>query len=160
MELNEWFRRYSARLIELCPPNNLDDFAFRVWSEWGRIESIEMLFATYSQLPEKAAADVIQRQRDGVAGQFWLKPSLWMLIIEACSQNIRWHGNIMLILTRGAGETIMIGEDIAVTILSVTGDLVRIAVNAQRVNDIHQSESDQSLQHLDASKVTNNFPDR
>ena len=36
----------------------------------------------------------------------------------------------MLILTRRNGETLMIGDDITVTVLSVKGNQVRIGVNA------------------------------
>ena len=38
----------------------------------------------------------------------------------------------MLILTRRVGETVMIGEDVTVTVLGVKGNQVRIGVNAPR----------------------------
>lgn len=46
----------------------------------------------------------------------------------------------MLILTRRVGETIMIGEDIAVTILGVTGNQVRVGVNAPKEVSVHREE--------------------
>jgi carbon storage regulator len=46
----------------------------------------------------------------------------------------------MLILTRGAGEAIMIGEDIAVTVLSITGAQVRIGINAPKNIAVHREE--------------------
>ena len=38
----------------------------------------------------------------------------------------------MLILTRRVGETVMIGNDITVTVLGVKGNQVRVGVNAPR----------------------------
>ena len=38
----------------------------------------------------------------------------------------------MLILTRRVGETVMIGNDVTVTVLGVKGNQVRIGVNAPR----------------------------
>jgi carbon storage regulator len=46
----------------------------------------------------------------------------------------------MLILTRRVGETIMIGEDITVTILGVKGVQVRIGVNAPKEVAVHREE--------------------
>jgi carbon storage regulator len=38
----------------------------------------------------------------------------------------------MLILTRYAGETIVIGEDITITVLGLTGNQIRIGIDAPR----------------------------
>jgi carbon storage regulator len=38
----------------------------------------------------------------------------------------------MLILTRHAGETIVIGEDITITVLGLNGNQVRIGIDAPR----------------------------
>ncbi len=38
----------------------------------------------------------------------------------------------MLILTRRVGETLMIGDEVTVTVLGVKGNQVRIGVNARR----------------------------
>lgn len=46
----------------------------------------------------------------------------------------------MLILTRRAGETVMIGEDIQFTVLSVKGNQVRIGVNAPKDVEVHREE--------------------
>lgn len=46
----------------------------------------------------------------------------------------------MLILTRRVGETMMIGDDITVTILGVKGKQVRIGVDAPRDVPIHREE--------------------
>lgn len=52
----------------------------------------------------------------------------------------------MLILTRRVGETIMIGEDITVTVLGVKGNQVRVGVNAPRDVDVHREEIYQRIQ--------------
>jgi carbon storage regulator len=46
----------------------------------------------------------------------------------------------MLILTRRVGETIMIGSNVAVTVLGVRGNQVRIGINAPRDVAVHREE--------------------
>jgi carbon storage regulator len=46
----------------------------------------------------------------------------------------------MLILTRRVGETLMIGDDVSVTVLGVKGNQVRIGVNAPRDVSVHREE--------------------
>ena len=46
----------------------------------------------------------------------------------------------MLILTRRMGETLMIGEDVTVTVLGVKGNQVRLGVNAPRNVAVHREE--------------------
>ena len=46
----------------------------------------------------------------------------------------------MLILTRRVGETLMIGDNISVTVLGVKGNQVRIGVNAPKNVSIHREE--------------------
>jgi carbon storage regulator len=46
----------------------------------------------------------------------------------------------MLILTRRVGETVMIGNDVTVTILGVKGNQVRVGVNAPRDVAVHREE--------------------
>ena len=46
----------------------------------------------------------------------------------------------MLILTRRIGETLMIGEEVTVTVLGVKGNQVRIGVNAPKDVAVHREE--------------------
>lgn len=46
----------------------------------------------------------------------------------------------MLVLTRRAHESIMIGADIVVTILEVRGDQVRVGIDAPRSVSVHREE--------------------
>lgn len=46
----------------------------------------------------------------------------------------------MLILTRRVGESIMIGEEVVVTVLGVKGNQVRIGVNAPKEVSVHREE--------------------
>ena len=46
----------------------------------------------------------------------------------------------MLILTRRVGETVMIGNDVTVTILGVKGNQVRVGINAPKDVAVHREE--------------------
>jgi carbon storage regulator len=46
----------------------------------------------------------------------------------------------MLILTRRVGETLMIGDDVTVTVLGVKGNQVRIGVSAPKNVPVHREE--------------------
>jgi carbon storage regulator len=52
----------------------------------------------------------------------------------------------MLILTRRVGETLMVGDDVTVTVLGVKGNQVRIGVNAPKEVAVHREEIDQRIQ--------------
>ena len=46
----------------------------------------------------------------------------------------------MLILTRRVGETLVIGDEVLVTVLGVRGNQVRIGVNAPKNVSVHREE--------------------
>ncbi|WP_020189189.1 carbon storage regulator CsrA [Kurthia sp. Dielmo] len=52
----------------------------------------------------------------------------------------------MLVLTRKPGETVMLGEDIQVKIVSVDGDQVKIGIEAPRALKIYRREVYEAIQ--------------
>ncbi|MGH8610806.1 MAG: carbon storage regulator CsrA [Gammaproteobacteria bacterium] len=52
----------------------------------------------------------------------------------------------MLILTRRVGESLMIGDDVSITVLGIKGNQVRLGVNAPKEISVHREEIYQRIQ--------------
>jgi carbon storage regulator len=65
----------------------------------------------------------------------------------------------MLVLTRKLKESIKIGDDIEITVLSVSGDQVKIGINAPKSVEIHRMEIFNEIQKENetASGTVNNL---
>lgn len=59
----------------------------------------------------------------------------------------------MLILTRKIGESLLIGEDISISVLSVRGNQVKIGVKAPKDVSVHREEIYQRLKDADEKKI-------
>ena len=52
----------------------------------------------------------------------------------------------MLVLTRRSGESVMIGDDVVITVLEARGDVIRLGIQAPRDVQVHREEVYKELQ--------------
>ena len=57
----------------------------------------------------------------------------------------------MLILTRRVGESVVIGDEVTVTVLGVKGNQVRLGVDAPREVSVHRQEIYERIQGEDVA---------
>jgi carbon storage regulator len=62
----------------------------------------------------------------------------------------------VLVLTRRSGESLMIGDDVVVTVLDVRGDVVRIGIRAPRSVPVHREEIFRELQAVNREAASPN----
>ena len=60
----------------------------------------------------------------------------------------------MLVLSRRVGESIVIGDDIKVTVLEVRGDVVRVGVRAPRHVAVHREELWRELEEANRASAS------
>jgi len=60
----------------------------------------------------------------------------------------------MLVLTRNANQSIMIGHEVVVTVLEIRGDQVRLGIRAPRSIDVHREEVYAALQRANRTAAT------
>lgn len=65
----------------------------------------------------------------------------------------------MLILTRRTGETVMIGNDVTLTVLGIKGNQVRIGINAPKSVPVHREEIYERIKRELQGDVNGNVQD-
>jgi len=63
----------------------------------------------------------------------------------------------MLILTRRIGETLMVGDDVAITVLGIKGNQIRLGVDAPKDVSVHREEIYQRIQRERGVEEPNRF---
>lgn len=65
----------------------------------------------------------------------------------------------MLILSRKKDESILVGSDIEITVISVQGDQVKLGIKAPKQVDVYRKELFEEIQHenVEASEITVNI---
>lgn len=59
----------------------------------------------------------------------------------------------MLILTRKTGESLLVGDDVEITVLSVRGSQVKLGVNAPKDIAVHRKEIYQKIKDTEAQQT-------
>jgi carbon storage regulator len=74
------------------------------------------------------------------------------------SEAVEQGGTYMLVLTRKSNQSIMIGDDIEVSVLSVMGEKVRIGISAPREIPVFRKEVYLEIQQDRAAEAAENTP--
>ena len=65
----------------------------------------------------------------------------------------------MLVLSRKVGESIVIGDEITVSILEIRGDLIRVGIDAPRSVKVHRREVFEAIEAANREAVVNSLDD-
>jgi carbon storage regulator len=65
----------------------------------------------------------------------------------------------MLVLSRKAGESIVIGGMVVVTVLDVRGEVIRLGIDAPRTVSVHRQEVHDELVRLNRAATTTALED-
>ena len=60
----------------------------------------------------------------------------------------------MLVLTRKAGESIVIGDNIEITVIETKGDQIKLGIKAPKDIDIHRKEIYENIQNENQQAIT------
>ena len=64
----------------------------------------------------------------------------------------------MLILTRRLNETIVVGDDVKITILGVKGNQIRLGIDAPKEISVHREEIWEKINAEKGKNIVNEFP--
>jgi carbon storage regulator len=75
-----------------------------------------------------------------------IQPQLSIGSVRLADRSIHEEGATMLVLSRHRDESIIIGDDIVVTIVDIRGDKVRLGINAPQDVPVHRQEVYEAIQ--------------
>ena len=63
----------------------------------------------------------------------------------------------MLVLTRKAGESIVIGDNIEITVIETKGDQIKLGIKAPKEVEIHRKELYEAIQQANQQAANQSF---
>ena len=63
----------------------------------------------------------------------------------------------MLVLTRKVGESIVIGDNIEITVIETKGEQIKLGIKAPKEVDIHRKELLEAIQHANQQAANQSF---